>query len=233
MPSCSRCLGSSAYYIPLFEVVVMLNATADLLRKRAQEATFRIQTTEANMNNRLTQEKTMRNCSVAVKNLEAGIREYRGLIQALTSYLDERRQQGHTAIMSAMQAAAYIVPSCDGTILPKVEDGEAWFETQDGIDVSRLEGGGYRSILSVLMRAVVLRANTNCLQTLVLDELFAKLSVENSVTLSGYLPILAQDMQIISIEQKPEVFAKTPHVSYRFYLDGDHTKVQREVVSNG
>lgn len=211
----------------------MVNATAELLRKRAQEATFRIQTTEANMEKRDAQQVVMRNCASATKNLEAGIREYRGLLEALTSYLDERRQQGNAAIMQAMQAASYIVPSCDGTIVPKVEDGEAWFETTDGIDVSRLEGGGYRSILSVLMRSVVLRSNPQCLQTLILDELFAKLSVENSVTLSGYLPILAQDMQIISIEQKPEVFAKTPHTAYRFYLDGDHTKVQREEVLNG
>lgn len=222
-----------ASYTLHFEEAAMVNATADRLRKRAQEATFRIQTTQSNMEKRTAQEVNMHNCKAAAKNLETGIREYRGLLEALTAYLDERRQQGNTAILQAMQAAAYIVPSCDTSIIPKVEDGEAWFETTDGIDVSRLEGGGYRSILSVLMRTVVLRSNPQCLQTLVLDELFAKLSVENSVTLSGYLPVLAQDMQIISIEQKPEVFAKTPHVAYRFYLDGDHTKVQREDVANG
>lgn len=211
----------------------MTNSTAELLRKRAQEATFRIQVTQANVEKRDSQAKIMRNCKAAVENLTTGIREYRGIQEALMQYLDERRQQGNAAIVTAMQAAAMIVPSCDTSIVPKVEDGEAWFETTDGIDVSRLEGGGYRSILSVLMRAVVLRSNPQCLQTLILDELFSKLSVENSVTLSGYLPVLAQDMQVISIEQKPEVFAKTPHISYRFYLDGDHTKVQREVVDNG
>lgn len=211
----------------------MVNATAELLRKRAQEATFRIQTTEESEKKRESVSTTMRQTRAAANNLEAGIAVYKGLIENLTEYLDERRQQGNTAIMAAMQAAAYIVPSCDTTIVPKVEDGEAWFETTDGIDVSRLEGGGYRSILSVLMRAVVLRSNPGYLQTLVLDELFAKLSVENSVTLSGYLPVLAQDMQIISIEQKPEVFAKAPHTAYRFYLDGDHTKVSSEVVENG
>ena len=211
----------------------MVNATAELLRKRAQEASFRIKTTEESESKRDDAKRTMQQSTRAVANLEAGISIYRGLIETITSYLDERRQQSTTAILSAMRAAAYIVPSCDTTIIPKVEEGEAWFETEDGIDVSRLEGGGYRSILSVLMRAVVLRANEQYLQTLVLDELFAKLSVENSVTLSGYLPVLAQDMQIISIEQKPEVFAKTPHIAYRFYLDGDHTKVQSEVVENG
>lgn len=210
-----------------------MNATAEALLRRAQEAQFRIKTTKENEEKKDSERKNMAITKVASDNLAAGIRAYKGLIDGLTSYLDERRQQGNTAILQAMQVAAYIVPSCDTTIIPKVEDGEAWFETTDGIDVSRLEGGGYRSILSVLMRAVVLRSNPQYLQTLVLDELFAKLSVENSATLSGYLPILAQDMQIISIEQKPEVFSNTPHVAYRFYLDGGHTKVQREEVMYG
>ena len=211
----------------------MVNATAELLRRRAQEASFRIKTTEENEEKKESVATTMKQTRAAVKNLEAGLAIYKGIIETLVEYLDERRQQSNTAIMSAMQAAAYIVPSCDGTIIPRVEEGEAWFETQDGIDVSRLEGGGYRSILSVLMRAVVLRSSSQYLQTLVLDEIFAKLSVENSATLSGYLPILAQDMQIISIEQKPEVFSRTSHIAYRFYLDGDHTKVASEVVENG
>lgn len=173
----------------------------------------------------------MSQCSVAIKRLDIGISNYAALLEAITSYTDERRRDSNTAVMSAMRAAAFIVPSCDDTIIPRCEDGEAWFETQDGIDVSRLEGSGFRSILSVLMRAVVLRANPQFLQTLVLDEIFAKLSVENSATLSSYLPILAQDMQIISIEQKPEVFANNSHTAYKFFLDGDHTVVQKEDVA--
>ena len=211
----------------------MQNPTSMQLRKRAQEAQFRIQTTKANLEKRDSQERAMKNCSAAVKNLNSGIAEYKGLVVALTEYLDERQDKSNAAILSAMQAAAYIVPSCDTSIVPKVEDGEAWFETTDGVEVSRLEGGGYRSILSALVRAVVVRSSPNHLQTLVLDELFSKVSVENSVTLSGYLPILAQDMQIISIEQKPEVFAKTAHVSYRFMLDGGRTKVMREALQDG
>ena len=81
------------------------------------------------------------------------------------------------------------------------------------------------------MRSVVLRSNPQFLQTLVLDEIFAKLSVENSATLSSYLPILAQDMQVISIEQKPEVFANNSHTAYKCFLDGDHTVVQKEDVT--
>ena len=172
----------------------------------------------------------MRNCTALLSVLDTAISTYSNLIDAITNYMDERRKDGNAAVLMAMRAAAYIVPSCDDTIVPMCEDGEAWFETKDGLDVSRLEGSGFRSILSVLMRAVVLRANPQFLQTMVLDEIFAKLSVENSATLSSYLPILAQDMQIISIEQKPEVFANNSHVAYKFFLDGDHTVVQQEAV---
>lgn len=201
------------------------------LRKRAQEASFRIAQTQENNSKRVEQEKTMTNCSIAIKRLEQGISIYAALLEAINNYADERKRDSNAAIMTAMRAAAYIVPSCDDTIIPRCEDGEAWFETQDGIDVSRLEGSGFRSILSVLMRSVVLRSNPQFLQTLVLDEIFAKLSVENSATLSSYLPILAQDMQVISIEQKPEVFANNSHTAYKFFLDGDHTVVQREDIA--
>lgn len=201
------------------------------LRKRAQTAAFRIEQTKQNTTKRAEQETIMQNCNTALHRLDRGISVYNNLLEAIANYVDERRKDSHAAVTSAMRAAAYIVPSCDETIIPKCEDGEAWFETTDGIDVSRLEGSGFRSILSVLMRAVVLRANPQHLQTLVLDEIFAKLSVENSATLSSYLPVLAQDMQIISIEQKPEVFANNSHVAYKFFLDSDHTVVQKEDIS--
>ena len=204
---------------------------ASVLRKRAEQATFRINQTCESESKRAEQETLMRSCKISIERLDRGNITYKSLLQAISDYTDERRKDGNTAVMNAMRIAAYIVPACDGTIIPRCEEGEAWFETQDGIDVSRLEGSGFRSILSVLMRAVVLRSNPQYIQTMILDEIFAKLSVENSATLSSYLPILAQDMQIISIEQKPEVFANNSHVAYKFYLDGDHTVVQREDVS--
>ena len=210
-----------------------MDPIVEQLRKRAQESTFRIAATQKNQETRAKQEQNMKACKVAIERLDKGIAIYRAILNAISDYSDEKRKDGNAAVIAAMRAASFIVPSCDASIIPKCEEGEAWFETEDGIEVSRLEGGGYRSILSCLMRSVVLRSNPQFLQTLVLDEIFAKLSVENSATLSGYLPILAQDMQIITIEQKPEVTAKTPHVTYKFHLDGDRTTVQREDVSYG
>lgn len=204
--------------------------TCRRLRERASQAQFRIEENNGNMKQRAEQELIMKNCDIAIRRLDKGLSIYTALLDAISSYVDEKRRDGSAAVMAAMRAATHIVPACDNTIIPKCEDGEAWFETQDGIDVSRLEGSGFRSILSVMMRAVVLRSNPQFLQIMILDELFSKLSVENSATLSSYLPVLAQDMQILSIEQKPEVFANNQHTAYKFFLDGDHTVVQREEV---
>lgn len=203
----------------------------DKLLRRAQLAEFRIKQTKDSTQKRTQLEENMKTYTVVLTRLDKATKTYSRLLTTIQNYMDDRRKDSNTAVMTAMQAAAYIVPACDGTLIPKCEGGEAWFETEDGINVSRLEGSGFRSILSVMMRAVVLRAQPRCLQTMVLDELFSKLSVENSATLSSYLPILAQDMQIISIEQKSEVFANNSHVSYKFFLDGDHTVVQREDVT--
>lgn len=207
-----------------------LNSTTQKLRQRAELAKFRISQTTENEGKRAAQEKAMQNCTIALGRLTTALSTYSALSKTISEYIDERRKDSDTAVLAAMRAAAYVVPACDTTIVPRCEDGEAWFETSDGLDVSRLEGSGFRSILSVFMRSVVLRAQSAHLQTLLLDEIFSKLSVENSVTLSSYLPILAQDMQIISIEQKPEVFASTTHVAYKFYLDDNRTVVQGEDV---
>lgn len=209
----------------------MDNATISRqLLQRAQLAAFRIQQTKENQEKRDSLITRMNEMKNLILKLDKAMRIYTSILSTTKSYIDERREDSNTAVASAMRAAAYIVPACDGTLVPKCEGGEAWFETEDGIDVSRLEGSGFRSILSVMMRSVVLRSQPRCLQTLVLDEIFSKLSVENSATLSTYLPILAQDTQIISIEQKPEIFANNSHIAYKFYLDGDHTVVQREDV---
>lgn len=201
------------------------------LMQRAQLAAFRIQQTTENQEKRDHLVAQMEELKDVIIKLDKAMKTYTSILATTKAYIDERREDSNVAVASAMRAASYIVPACDGTLVPKCEGGEAWFETEDGIDVSRLEGSGFRSILSVMMRSVVLRSQPRCLQTLVLDEIFSKLSVENSATLSTYLPILAQDTQIISIEQKPEIFSNNSHTAYKFYLDGDHTVVQKEDVT--
>lgn len=201
------------------------------LKERAVMSELRIRQTEENAAKKSGEEQTMKNCSVASKRLDAAIKIYASLLKAIQEYLDNKQKDSGSAVATAIRAAIQIVPDCDPNISLKCEDGEAWFQTPDGIEIDRLDGSGFRSTLSTIMREIVLRFNPQCLQTMVLDEIFSKLHAENSATLSAYLPILAQNMQIISIEQKPEVFANTPHIAYQFKLDNGITSVKREEVA--
>lgn len=83
-----------------------MSTTAELcaaLRRRAQEASFRIEQTKENTSKRTQQETIMNQCTVAIKRLDVGISSYAALLEAITSYTDERRRDGNTAVMSAMR----------------------------------------------------------------------------------------------------------------------------------
>ena len=72
-----------------------MSTTAELctaLRRRAQEAAFRIDQTNENTSKRTQQENTMRQCAVAIKRLDKGISDYAALLDAITKYSDERRR---------------------------------------------------------------------------------------------------------------------------------------------
>ena len=118
-----------------------------LLRERASLAQYRIDETNSNGEQRKTQEQIMKNCETSIKRLDKGLSIYVALLEAIATYADEKRRDGNAAVMAAMRAATHIVPACDGSIVPKCEDGEAWFETADGIDVSRLEGSDRKSVV--------------------------------------------------------------------------------------
>ena len=83
---------------------------------------------------------------------------------------------------------------------------------------------------SAFLRAVVLGANPDNLQTLLLDEVFSLVSIPNSSTLSLYLNILTQDFQIISIEQKPQVYSNIDCVMYTFTKDNEFSEVSKRLV---
>lgn len=200
------------------------------LKERAVMADLRVRQTSENSSKKEEQAKAIRIYTILQKRLDVASKVYAEVIKAIQEYLDNKQKDSSTAITSAIRTAIQIVPDCDPNISLQCVDGEAWIGTPDGIEVDRLDGSGFRSTLSVLLREIVLRFNPQSLQTMVLDEVFSKLHAENSATLSAYLPILAQTMQIISIEQKPEVFANTPHIAYEFKLDGDVTVVRREEV---
>lgn len=174
------------------------------------------------------------------KNLATAIISYKNTASKLkhamadiSEYLGEKKKSGNMAVNAALMSARNVVPDSMEGIHLVVDGDEAWLESADGMLMERMEGGGYRATVSLFMRKVALTANDGALQFLLLDELLAKLSPESSAIVSQYLPILAQDCQMILIEQKAEVYSQINCKRYHFFLAEGETIVREEDIKNG
>ena len=164
----------------------------------------------------------------SLKETNIAIKELQSLKKQVVSYLTERKHKGNMAVNTALMSARSVVPDSMSGIHLTMQNGEAWLESDNGMLVERMEGGGFRATCSLFMRRVALSASPNTMQILILDELLAKLSPQSSAIVSTYLPILAQDMQIIIIEQKKEVYAEANCKVYNFFLADGSTIVREE-----
>lgn len=158
----------------------------------------------------------------------------RPFMKEITVFLNDKRKKSRAAINAALRIAGVIVPDSMGSIQLQIEGKEAWLETADGMYVDRCEGGGYKGAASVFLESVMLRSNPMFMQTMILDEPCSRLSADNSVTLSTYLPTICQDMQIILIEQKPEICSTVSDAwRYKFFKnDMEQTIVERVYVND-
>lgn len=166
-----------------------------------------------------------------VEGLEIVRRRIKPWMDDLLEYNAQKKKEALLSINTALSVANFIVPSSMKGIRFKIEGKEAWIENEAGMDVHRTEGSGYKGVVSAYLRSVVLKSNPDLLQFIIFDEPLAKLSTENSVTFSNYLPILAENMQLIWIEQKKEVFANVDNkVVYTFFKDDTgHTLALKEM----
>lgn len=130
-------------------------------------------------------------------------------------YLAGRKRNSLIEINNAIRQAGEIVVDAMSDIHLEIEDnGDAFVASADKVDVQVLEGGGYRQILSAFLQGVVLGSKNDILQTLILDEKFSMLNAEYSADLSTYLSLMGQDKQIISIEQKSEIYSNAKYLEY-------------------
>lgn len=151
----------------------------------------------------------------------------------ISEFLAEKKKAGNMAINAALLSARNVIPDSMEGVRLETEGKEAWLEIGDGMLVERMEGGGYRATLSLFMRKLALASAEGIEQLLIIDELLSKLSSESSAIISQYLPILAQNSQIIIIEQKPEVYSQLNCRRYHFFLTEGETSVREEDIHNG
>lgn len=204
--------------------------TCSSLAQVIQDLDVRIRVSEQN-------QKLQDSYTAKVKSLEENIALCNGVIeimkpmlQDVMEYITLRKKESMSNINNALHMAGEIVKDSTEGIFFEMKDDEAWLSTPDGLEVDIVEGGGYRQISSNFVRSVVLGSNPNTLKTLMLDEVFSLVSPENSSVLSLYLNVICQDMQVISIEQKPQVYSNIDSVTYSFNNGDDYATVTKQNI---
>lgn len=149
------------------------------------------------------------------------------VLDDILRYINEKSEQGQHRINQALSLAGDIIPDSMKGIQFKIENEKAWLEVNE-MNVDDVEGSGYKGAASMFIQASILQQNPQHLQTLILDEPLSKVSVENSASISACLPYICRDLQVILIEQKPEVYANFGYSWYKFFKDENGTRVEFE-----
>lgn len=149
------------------------------------------------------------------------------LISKTKEYLVTREEESKSRLNNALRVACEIVPNVIPDLHFEFASNSVLIVDKDGCEVQVLEGSGLQQIASVLVRQVILSAAPEYLQTMILDETFAFVNAENSATLSLYLGLISKVVQIISIEQKPQVYANMDYTCYRLSKSEKYTTVER------
>lgn len=155
------------------------------------------------------------------------------MIIDVEEYINTRREEAMLNINNALRMAGDIIPDADEGIKIKLDGDEAFVVTSDDRTVQNTEGGAFRHISATFLQSVILSSNPDNLKTLMLDEMFAQVNAENTAKLSLYLSALIQDMQVICIEQKPEIKSNIDTLVYHFKKGEQYAEVSKSMIRAG
>lgn len=198
-----------------------------MLRDEASKADYRIKETTENMKKSEKLKSSIDNYKNIVEICSTVLESLKPLESDLQTFINEKSKEGLMRVNQAIALASEVIPDCMKGAEFKFEDNKAWLDL-NGRTVDSLEGSGYKGTTSAFVQSAILKQNPQVLQTLVLDEPLSKVSTENSASVSAVLPYICQDLQVILIEQKKEIYANFEHVSYKFFKDEKGTRVEKE-----
>lgn len=207
--------------------------TCSCLASAIQDLDVRIRVSEQNSKLRDSYQDKITNMEQTIALCNGTIEIMKPMLSDVQDYVTRRRKESMNNINNALRMAGDIIRDSTEGIFFDMKEDEAWLSTPDGLEVDMVEGGGYRQISSTFLRSVVLESNPKTLNTLLLDEVFSLVSPENSATLSVYLNVMCQDMQVISIEQKPQVYSNIDSTTYTFITDEKFAEVTRKDIKRG
>ena len=176
--------------------------------------------------------KQIEQLSNTIYNIDVIVQTLTPVLKDIINYEADRKRQTLNSVNQAIAKASEIIPDAMDNVYFEIKGEDAWLQTKDGLLTRLAEGSGFKSILSIFLREVLLSINGAYLQTLILDEPFAKVSVEHSATLSLFINAMSQRLQVISIEQKPEIYTNANYINYYFEKLGDYTRITKENHEN-
>lgn len=203
------------------------SGTCHHLSQVIQDLNVKIQLSEQNAKLKANYSEQLRKHEGNIVYCNAVLESLKPKVNDIQEYINNKRVESMQNINNALRLAGEIIPDSASGIHFEMEDDEAWLATEDGLTVQGTEGGAFRQVSSAFVRAVVLGANPDALQTMFFDEVFAHVSVANTATLSMYLNILCQDKQVICIEQKPEIFSNIDATVFFFDKGEKYTTVTK------
>ena len=210
--------------------LVNYNSTSNNLAAAIREIDLKIRMSEQNIKLKDQYQESYRKHENNIALCNAVIDTLKPLSANIQKYINKKRVESMQNINNALRLAGEIIPDSAQGIHFKMDGEEAWLSTEDDLSVQNTEGGAFRQVSSSFVRASVLDSNPDLLQTMMLDEMFAHVSVENTNQLSFYLNVLCQDRQVICIEQKPEIGSNIDTTIYTFSKGTDYAEVKKQII---
>lgn len=204
----------------------MYSEIVNKLRAEAAKSELRIKTTEDNLAKAKKLSSYIESCEDSIRACNYVLKQIEPKMADLQKYLTDKADTGKAAINHAIAVAGDIIPDSMRGVQFQIEGDTAWLEVSD-MSVDSVEGSGYKGVASMFIQSEVVKQTPNILQTIIFDEPLAGVSVSNSVSVSACLPYMCEGLQVILIEQKPEVFVNFNHTVYNFFKDEDGVRLER------
>lgn len=133
-------------------------------------------------------------------------------------YSDEHQRKAKDILDLAIEEAGNMVPDADvaGIHLNYSENSRITVVNGKGQNVNLREGGGYRTLLGILMRYAALKAQPDAAQFMLLDEQLFTLSDTTTAVAKPIFEAMSKDMIIICIEQRRNAMDGVLDVEYTF-----------------
>lgn len=151
-------------------------------------------------------------------------------------YADEHQKRAKDILDLAIEEAGNLIPDADadGIHLNKAENSRITVVNGKGQNVNLREGGGYRTLLGVLLRYAALKAQPDALQFIILDEQFFTLSDTTTAMAKPIFEAMKKDMTIVCIEQRRNAMDGICDAEYTFKKIKDeegrpHTVVEKSL----